>query len=60
MSSDVYDKPPTTSQLDYAALVRRAWGDEWLKKDIVYQFGQRRFQSTDDAASGIYRPPTGS
>lgn len=38
----------TTRQIDYGNLVRRAWGTEWSKKDIVYEFSNGR----------IFRDPT--
>lgn len=42
MSNGVYKLPPVYSQIDYSALVREAWGDEWLKKDIVYRYPNGR------------------
>ena len=39
--------PPTSRTFDLAALVRKAWGDEWLKKEVVYEFSNgRKFEDS--------------
>jgi len=43
--------PPVTRSISFGALVRQAWGDEWGKKDIAYEFSNgRKFQ--DSAPNG--------
>lgn len=45
----------TTRILDWAALVKRAWGPEWGEPDIAYQFSNdRKFNSSDGSEGGIY------
>ena len=39
---DVPTEPPVTRVLDWGAIVREIWGDEWMKKDIVYRFSNGR------------------
>ena len=34
--------PVTKRTIDYGNLVRRAWGAEWAKRDIVYKFSNER------------------
>lgn len=50
------DGKVTTRKIDLNAEVRRAWGPEWGKDEVVYQFGngKRKFLSTDRRSSGIY------
>lgn len=57
MSNPAVDtKTPTTRTIDYSAQVRRVWGDEWHKRETVYEFSNgRKFESTDQSTSGIYR-----
>lgn len=57
MPDGVDNTPPKTRTLSWAAIVRRLWGDEWNKKETVYQFSNgREFKSTDYGTSGVYRP----
>ena len=43
-----------TSTRSWADLVRKAWGKEYTKPDVVYEFsGGRKFESTD-ANGGPY------
>lgn len=44
-------KPPTTSTLNWGAQVKKAWGDDWHKKDIAYEFSNGR-KFNDPAPSG--------
>ena len=44
-------KPPTFREIDYGARVRNAWGDEWHKKDVAYQFSNGR-KFVDPGANG--------
>lgn len=48
--------PPVSSRpIDWAALVRRAWGPEFSQPDKAYQFSNGRdFKSTDSLRGGIY------
>lgn len=50
------ETPPTSSRtIDWAALVRRAWGPEFNQPDTAYQFSNNReFKSTDGMRGGIY------
>jgi hypothetical protein len=34
--------PPITRTLDYGALVRKAWGDQFHVPDIAYRFSNNR------------------
>lgn len=43
--------PPYTRTVDFGALVRKAWGDDWLKKDIAYEMGNDR-KFADSAPQG--------
>lgn len=55
MADGVETKPPMTRVLSWAAAVKKAWGDQWNKKETVYQFSNgREFKSTDHTDSGIY------
>lgn len=56
MPDGVDTKPPNTRTISFGALVRKLWGDEWHKKETVYEFGKaRKFESSDYGTSGIYR-----
>lgn len=50
------DAPPPASKLiDWAALVRKAWGPAFNEPDTAYQFSNgREFKSTDGNHGGIY------
>jgi len=46
---------PVTKTMDWEALVREAWGDDWHEKEVVYEFsGGAKRKSTDET------PGTGS
>jgi hypothetical protein len=48
--------PVHTRTLDYASMVREAWGEEWGKPEVVYEFSNgRKFYSTDRTEHGVYR-----
>ncbi len=39
--------PPATRDVSFGALVRKAWGDEWLKKETAYEFSNgRKFEDS--------------
>ena len=39
--------PVTSRQIDYGGAVIREWGAEWSKRDIVYEFSnKRKFQDS--------------
>lgn len=43
--------------LSWEEMVKRAWGKEWNKPDVVYEFSNnRKFESTDSQDTGIYEP----
>lgn len=53
-------KPPVFRTLDWGALVRNAWGDEWMKKDTAYEFqGNRKFDSPG-SSGGPYTGTSGN
>ena len=52
--SGVPPLPPITRSIDYGALVRKAWGDEWLKKDTAYKFSNGRKFDVSEPQGGPY------
>jgi hypothetical protein len=40
--------------IDYAALVRDLWGDEWKKPEVVYEFSNGRKFEDSGPNHGIY------
>ena len=47
----------TTKVVNLRDLVQKAAGKDYKKPDPAYQFSNgRKFQSTDDKATGIYQP----
>lgn len=46
-------KPPTRT-VDFGALVRQAWGDDWLKKDTAYEFSNGRLMAASEPNGGPY------
>ena len=44
----------TNSQVDYANMVRRAWGVEWSQRDIVYQWSNGRIFRDSANKGGPY------
>lgn len=46
--------PPSTRTIDWAAYVRKVWGDEWNRKDIVYVFSNGKVRRDSGGNSGIY------
>ncbi len=50
--------PVTTRTGNYKDLVVKAHGKDWKKPETVYQFSNgRKFESTDQYETGIYRTP---
>lgn len=46
----------STRTINYSALVRKEWGENWNKPDIAYEFSNgRKFLDTDRSESGVYR-----
>ena len=46
---------PTTKVIDWAKLVREAWGPAYNEPDTAYQFSNgREFKSSDASRGGIY------
>ncbi len=44
---------------DLASLARKAWGEEWNKPDIGYEFSNgRKFDNTDRRGGGPYGTST--
>lgn len=49
------DAPVTTRPLDWAALVRKQWGEEYNVPEDVYEFSNgRKFKNSDQADGGPY------
>lgn len=49
-------KPVTTRKTDFASEVRKHWGDEFYKPDVVYEWSNgKKFESTDRGTTGFYR-----
>lgn len=46
--------PVTNSKIDYANMVRRAWGVEWAQRDIVYQWSNGRIFRDSFTNGGPY------
>lgn len=44
----------STKILDWAALVKKAWGPEWNEPDIAYQFSNDRKFKDSGSDGGIY------
>lgn len=54
------DQAPTSKVIDWAALVRKAWGPEFSEPDKCYRFSNaREFKSTDGNHGGIYSGTSG-
>ena len=57
MAAPKQSKPVTTQETTQLQKVRKAWGKEYDKSDIVYEFSNgKQFESSDRGTSGIYRP----
>ncbi len=55
MAGEVDEKKPTLRLIDWGTQVRNAWGDEWLKKEVIYRFSNgKEYLSTDASENGIY------
>lgn len=51
-------KPVSSRVLNYGDMVKKLWGDEYYKPDVVYEMSNgRKYYSTDRTESGIYRRP---
>lgn len=46
--------PPYTRTVDYGSLVRKAWGDNWMKKDVAYEFSNGRKFAASEPNGGPY------
>lgn len=59
MANNMTQSRPVTVRHDTAlARVRKAWGPEYDKSDVVYEFSNgRKFESSDRGTTGIYRAP---
>lgn len=45
--------PPITRTLDYGALVRKSWGDQWHVPETAYRFSNGR-EFKDSGATGAF------
>ena len=52
--SGVPPLPPSSRSFDWGSLVRKAWGDEWLKKDTGYEFSNGRKFDVSEPNGGPY------
>ncbi len=50
---DVPTTPPITRTLDYGALVRKAWGDQFHVPDVAYRFSNGR-EFKDSGPTGAF------
>ena len=41
-------------EIDWSAYVRKAWGDEWHRRETVYIFGNGKTKKDSGGNSGIY------
>lgn len=46
--------PPFKRTVDFGAEVRRMWGDEWMKKDVAYEFSNGRKFAASEPQGGPY------
>ena len=46
--------PPYTRTINFGALVRQAWGDEWMKKDVAYEMSNGRKFAASEPNGGPY------
>ena len=49
-------RAPTFKNVNWGAMVRQAWGDEWHKKEIAYEFSSGRKFNDSGAQGGPYSP----
>ena len=52
-------KLPTTRTTDYGAQVRKAWGDQWHKREPAYEFSNGRKFDDSGPNAGIYSGTSG-
>ena len=48
--------PPSTKDIDWAAWMRKIWGDKWLERDDAYEFSNGRKFKDPQGTSGPYTP----
>ena len=59
--SGVPSLPPIKRTIDFGAVVRQIWGDEWGKKDTAYEFSNgRKFQASEPQGGPYTGTSTGS
>lgn len=46
--------PPTTREISFGGLVKQAWGDDWGKKDVAYEFSNGRKFAASEPNGGPY------
>lgn len=52
---------PVTRTIDFGAECKRAWGDEWGRKDIAYNFSNgRKFDASEPQGSVYTGTATGT
>lgn len=56
----VVTKPPIFRTVDYGGAVRKAWGDEYHKPDIAYEFSNKRTFNDPAPNGGPYTGTSGN
>lgn len=52
---------PFTREISFGGLVKQAWGDEWGKKDVCYEFSNgREFRASEPNGGPYTGTATGS
>lgn len=46
--------PPITRTVDYGAMVRKAWGDQFHVPDVAYRFSNNRTFNDPAPNGGVY------
>lgn len=52
--SGVPPLPPFTRTISFGAVVRQVWGDDWLKKDVAYEFSNGRKFAAPEPEGSFY------
>lgn len=52
--SGVPPLPPFTRTVAFGAIVRQVWGDDWLKKDVAYEFSNGRKFAAPEPEGSFY------
>ena len=58
--SGVPTKPPVFKTIDWGATVRKAWGDDWHKPEVAYEFSSGKKYNDPGAQGGPYTGTSGN